>query len=137
MHYLFGWVIEKNSTCCISGPDLSNAYYLTTNAMVTSPDGGGVIIVGGRTTSGSQKTILELRAGSPWTSSVWQEVGKELNNARSAHVVIPVPESITNCQTTTMTTTTTTSTTTTTTMGMFKQLHRRKINHPSKIENLS
>ena len=66
--------------------------------MVTSPDGGGVIIVGGRRKAVSQKKILELRAGSPWTSGVWQEVGKELSNARYDHVVIPVPESITNCQ---------------------------------------
>ena len=85
--------------------------------MVTSPDGGGVIIVGGRRKAVSQKKILELRAGSPWTSGVWQEVGKELSNARYDHVVIPVPESITNCQTISPITTTSTTTTSTTAAG--------------------
>ena len=70
--------------------------------MVSSQDGGGVIIFGGRygsssSSSSSTNKIWELRAGSSWTSGVWQEVGS-LTNARYDHVVIPVPGSITNCQ---------------------------------------
>ena len=63
--------------------------------MVTSPDGGGVMIIGGRTSSNSRSPkILELRAG----NSSWQERDQELDNGRYRHVVIPVPESITTCQ---------------------------------------
>ena len=63
--------------------------------MVTSPDGGGVMITGGITPSSSKSPkILELRAG----GSSWEERDQELDNARSAHTVIPVPESITTCQ---------------------------------------
>ena len=63
--------------------------------MVTSPDGGGVMIIGGRTSSNSRSPkILELRAG----GSSWQEHVQELNNGRRSHVVIPVPENITTCQ---------------------------------------
>ena len=65
--------------------------------MVSSPDGGGVIIFGGHYDYASTNKIWELRAGSSWTSGVWQEVGS-LTNARYDHVVIPVPGSITNCQ---------------------------------------
>ena len=61
--------------------------------MVTSPDGGGVMIIGGYTGSKSPK-ILELRA----SGSSWQEHDQELDNGRYRHVVIPVPESITTCQ---------------------------------------
>ena len=63
--------------------------------MVTSPDGGGVMIIGGKTPSNSKSPkILELRAG----ASSWQEHEKELENGRYRHTVIPIPESITTCQ---------------------------------------
>ena len=67
--------------------------------MVTSPDGGGVMIVGGKdeTNSVYSPKILELRAGGSGVVD-WQEVDQELQNARGSHVVIPVPESITTCQ---------------------------------------
>ena len=64
-------------------------------AMVKSPDGGGVMIIGGYTPSNNKSPkILELRAG----GSSWQERDQELDNGRYGHVVIPVPESITTCQ---------------------------------------
>ena len=64
-------------------------------AMVTLPDGEGVMIIGGYTSSNhNSPKILELRAG----GSSWQEVEQELDNGRRNHVVIPVPESITTCQ---------------------------------------
>ena len=66
--------------------------------MVTSPDGGGVMIVGGydHTNSVNSPKILELRAGGSGVVD-WQEVDQELANARNSHVVIPVPDSITTC----------------------------------------
>ena len=66
--------------------------------MVTSPDGGGVMIIGGYTSSNSKSPkILELRAGGSGIID-WQEVDGELENGRNSHVVIPVPEEITTCQ---------------------------------------
>ena len=66
--------------------------------MVTSPDGGGVMIVGGedRTNNVRSSKILELRAGGSGVVD-WQEVDQELENGRNSHVVIPVPDSITTC----------------------------------------
>ena len=56
------------------------------HAMVASPDGGGVMIIGGRTSSNSRSPkILELRAG----GSSWQERAQKLDNGRDKHVVIP------------------------------------------------
>ena len=66
--------------------------------MVTSPDGGGVMIVGGYdgTNSVYSPKILELRAGGSGVVD-WQEVDQELANGRYSHVVIPVPDSIPTC----------------------------------------
>ena len=67
--------------------------------MVTSPDGGGVMIIGGYDETNKKRSgkILELRAGGSGIID-WQEVDAELENARYGHVVIPVPEQITTCQ---------------------------------------
>ena len=65
--------------------------------MVTSPDGGGVMIIGGYAGSTRSGKILELRAGGSGIID-WQEIDVELENARYRHVVIPVPEQITTCQ---------------------------------------
>ena len=64
--------------------------------MVTSPDGGGVMIVGGLANSVRSSKILELRAGGSGVVD-WQEVDQELENGRNYHTVIPVPDSITTC----------------------------------------
>ena len=70
----------------ISGAKLPNFIYGINQAMVTSPDGGGVMIIGGRTSSNSRSPkILELRAG----GSSWQERAQKLDNGRDKHVVIP------------------------------------------------
>ena len=68
------------------------------NAMVTSPDGGGVMIVGGSDSTNNVRSpkILELRAGGSGVVD-WQEVDQELANGRYYHTVIPVPDSITTC----------------------------------------
>ena len=67
--------------------------------MVTSPDGGGVMIIGGYDSTNSKRSgkILELRAGGSGIID-WQEIDVELENGRNGHVVIPVPEQITTCQ---------------------------------------
>ena len=66
--------------------------------MVTSPDGMGIIIVGGRNKDSlsDEKRILESRFdGSQFLP--WQVMDQELQFNRSSHVVIPIPKSITNC----------------------------------------
>ena len=51
---------------CITGPSLPSFRQDIANAMFTSPDGGGVILFGGRNVdkSAEEDTILELRYGS-------------------------------------------------------------------------
>ena len=70
----------------ISGPKLPYYVCYINQGMVTSPDGGGVMIIGGWTGSSSKSPkILELRAG----GSSWQERAQKLDNGRDKHVVIP------------------------------------------------
>ena len=68
------------------GPYLPYASILAYSAMTKSPDGRGVIIFGGHTAWGSEKRILELRAG----ASSWTILDLTLENGRSNHVVIPL-----------------------------------------------
>ena len=66
--------------------------------MVTSPDGMGIIIVGGYNadSESSEKRILESRFdGSQFLP--WQVMDQELEFKRFGHVVIPIPKSTTNC----------------------------------------
>ena len=66
--------------------------------MVTSPDGMGIIIVGGynEDSDSSEKRILESRFdGSQFLP--WQVMDQELDYGRTGHVVIPIPKNITNC----------------------------------------
>ena len=69
---------------------------------MTSPDGGGIIIVGGHNwdsdSNENQKRILESRfTGSEFLP--WQIMDQELKKGRERHVVIPIPDSITtNCK---------------------------------------
>ena len=67
-------------------------------AMVTSPDGMGIVIVGGynEDSESSEKRILESRFdGSQFLP--WQVIDQELYYGRRGHVVIPISKSITNC----------------------------------------
>ena len=66
--------------------------------MVTSPDGMGIIIVGGLNLDQltGEKRILESRFdGSKFLP--WKVMDRELKYGRENHVVIPIPNSITNC----------------------------------------
>ena len=57
--------------------------------MAPSPDGNGVILIGGWST-GYLDTILELKAdGQGWVGS-WTTLTTKLQYARQKHVVIPV-----------------------------------------------
>ena len=62
----------------ISGPNLPNYMNHIRQAMVTLPDGEGVMIIGGYTSSNhNSPKILELRAG----GSSWKERAQKLDNA--------------------------------------------------------
>ena len=89
---------SKSVFLTFTGPDLPYRLTYISQAMVTSPDGMGIIIIGGyNTDSGStEKRIIESRFdGSQFLD--WQVMDQELKTARAAHVVIPIPKSITTC----------------------------------------
>ena len=70
------------------GPELP--YGIRFSAMAPSPDGNGVILVGGNSASGDLDSILELKAdGQGWVGP-WTTLTTTLQYARSRHVVIPV-----------------------------------------------
>ena len=85
-----------------TGPDLPYDLNYSNQAMATSPDGMGIIIVGGKRGGNivdyaySEKRILESRFnGSQFLP--WQVIDQELEFKRFGHVVIPIPKSTTNC----------------------------------------
>ena len=68
-----------------TGPELP--YHIGYSAMATSPDGNGVILVGGE---GNSDSILELKAdGQGWVGA-WTTLSTELQYGRGYHIVIPV-----------------------------------------------
>ena len=71
-----------------AGPSLP--YELSSSAMATSPDGGGVILFGGyygELDGDYRDEILELRFG----ANEWTVLPQKLNQPRDKHVVIPIP----------------------------------------------
>ena len=62
-------------------------YELSSSAMATSPDGGGVILFGGYNYDkrAQEDTLLELRFG----ADNWTILPQKLKQPRSDHVVIP------------------------------------------------
>ena len=88
---------SKSVFLTFTGPDLPYGFWWMNQAMVTSPDGMGIIIIGGyNSDSGKRKRIIESRFdGSQFLP--WQVMDQELQFNRSSHVVIPIPKSITNC----------------------------------------
>ena len=83
-----------NFSCFKKGPELpyhpSGISYIQA-AMASTPDGNGVILIGGYSPSGSQgSTILQLKAdGQGWVGS-WTTLSTKLQYARNRHIVIPV-----------------------------------------------
>ena len=72
-----------------TGPELP--YGLYGSAMSTSPDGNGVILVGGaKYGSGPSDSILELKAdGQGWVGA-WTTLSSKLQYGRYWHIIIPV-----------------------------------------------
>ena len=71
----------------ITGPELPYKVGFISNAMFTSPNGGGVMIAGGFNRGDGKTDIIELRAGARnWTYSE-----QKLNLPRINHVIIPLP----------------------------------------------
>ena len=73
-----------------TGPELP--YGLQKSAMATSPDGNGVILVGGRISSSPwwSDSILELKAdGQGWVGA-WTTLSTKLQYGRQEHIIIPV-----------------------------------------------
>ena len=76
-----------------TGPELPHAIY--GSAMATSPDGNGVILVGGQSGeyySGyiTHDSILELKAdGQGWVGA-WTTLSAKLQYGRDNHIIIPV-----------------------------------------------
>ena len=79
-----------------TGPELP--YGIRQIAMAPSPDGNGVILVGGSSSSVSYlDSILELKAdGQGWVGT-WTTLTTKLQYARRLHIVIPVPMEIDIC----------------------------------------
>ena len=76
----------------VSGPDLP--FKLQLSQMVTSSD--GVMLIGGDEKVGRRykKEFLKLKS----LNSEWEIQSKlHLSEGRNAHLVIPIPEEITNC----------------------------------------
>merc|ERR1712038_1410133 len=83
-------ILDPNKNKYVQGPDLPYKLYWINQAMVTSPDGMGIIIVGGYNTdsgsTGPEKRIIESRFdGSQFLD--WQVMDQELETARGGHVV--------------------------------------------------
>ena len=74
-----------------TGPALPYGIRYISGAMAPSPDGNGVILIGGLDSSYNIfDTILELKAdGQGWVGS-WTTLSTKLQYARRVHVVIPV-----------------------------------------------
>ena len=73
-----------------TGPELP--YGLFGSAMATSPDGNGVILVGGGISSSPyySDSILELKAdGQGWVGA-WTTLSTKLQYGRQQHIIIPV-----------------------------------------------
>ena len=73
-----------------TGPELP--YGLSSSAMATTPDGNGVILVGGysSSSSGNLDSILELKAdGQGWVGA-WTTLSTKLQYPRYGHIIIPI-----------------------------------------------
>ena len=63
--------------------------------MVTSPDGNGIILLGGYQDSSPSAKILELRRDTNGWVRAWTTLKQKLKFARHLHVAIPVPNELT------------------------------------------
>ncbi len=76
---------------------------LVDGAMVTSPDGKGVILsggyIGGDDDSGYRKELMELRCSkdNDLSSCKWSELPHKMTQLRGNHVAFYVPEDLAKC----------------------------------------
>ena len=56
----------------------------------TSPEGNGVILVGGQSSSGYLDSILELKTNDQGWVGAWTTLSTKLQYARRFHIIIPV-----------------------------------------------
>ena len=68
-----------------TGPELP--YGLDGSAMATTPDGNGVILVGGNLESGNLDSILELRADGKGSVGSWLTLSAYLQFAQRSHLL--------------------------------------------------
>ena len=77
-----------------------NPYKITASAMVTSPRGNGVIVIGGvggedqKKNHFSEKALFELR-GNSIESLKWIQLKQTLEYGRRYHMAVPVPDEMT------------------------------------------
>ena len=73
----------------ITGPELPYKVGEISNAMFTSPNGGGVIIAGGYNGDSQEESsdIIEFRSD----TQNWTILEQTLNQPRYGHVIIPLP----------------------------------------------
>jgi hypothetical protein len=74
-----------------AGPDLPK--HTNGAAMVTTPDGTGVVLIGGKDT---ETDLLELKCSS--ISCIWSLMEQQLNVERINFVAISVPSSFVVCE---------------------------------------
>ena len=83
-------------------------YVLRSSQMVTSPDGNGIILIGGQQIKlrrdinfweslNITANILEIRRHSNCWASSWTTMKQKLKYARHYHVAIPIPNEFTAC----------------------------------------
>ena len=78
----------------ISGPKLP--FGLHDSAMITSPR-GTVVLVGGGDSYGTFSDLWELKVSSSGSLLEWTRLEQSLSVPRSRHLVIPIPDHLTNC----------------------------------------
>ena len=83
-------------------------YVVRSSQMVTSPDGNGIILIGGlhiklrrdvnfHESWNISAKILELRRDTNGWASSWTTMKQKLKYARHLHVAIPIPNEFTTC----------------------------------------
>ena len=80
----------------ISGPKLH--FQLGSSAMITSPR-GSVVLVGGYNRDEDERSsdLWELKVSSSGSLLEWTRLEQRLSAPRYEHVVIPLPDDLTNC----------------------------------------
>jgi hypothetical protein len=85
---------ERSSVSCLClGPSLPRA--LRDASMITSPDGKGVILIGGHDVFGVQSILYQLNC--TISGCKWHEMKQVLEIGRSSFVAMIIPDSLTNC----------------------------------------